>query len=427
MTSPNRLQEKKKILVAVESIDVDDSSGTKGRVALIKNMAKAGYDITVLHYTQKEMTLHGTHCIAVKENRSSRHFLLSRIQRYIYRWFTYNIGIRQERRHGFSYTWINDAKTIAKAISAYHPNDFDMLWTFGKGTSFRMHAGALRLPTWYSKWYAYVHDPYPQQLYPRPYNYVPDGYKKKRYFFREMTQVANKVVFPSLLLKEWMQSYFVAIEGKDLIIPHQIADPSQEKIIIPSYFSPSKFTLLHAGNLLDLRDPKPLVSAFNKFCELHPGAKEESSLIFIGKPSIFDDYLQSAIKENAAIYTSGDYVPFAQVYRMQQETTVNIILEATSEISPFLPGKFAHCVAADKPIILIGPYYSESKRLLGDHHEYLFEFKQIDQLAEAIGVLYKAWKTGAKLRLDRPDLERYLSVPYLKESFEESLKQSNHT
>jgi hypothetical protein len=418
------LQEKKKILVTVESIDVDDSSGTKGRVALIKNMAKAGYDVTVLHYTQKEMTIDGVLCISVKENRFSRHFLLSRVQRYIHRWFKYNIGVRQERKHGFSYTWINDAKTIAKAVNRYDPNEFAMLWTFGKGNSFRMHAGVLKTPKWHSKWYAYVHDPYPQQLYPRPYNYVPEGYKKKRYFFREMTQVARWVVFPSLLLKEWMQSYFVAIEGKSLIIPHQIATVSQTGATVPSYFSSSKFTLLHAGNLLDLRDPTPLVQAFNNFCDLHPEAIKESSLIFIGKPSIFHTYLQSAIKENPAIYTSDDYVPFDQVYQMQQETTVNVILEATSEMSPFLPGKFAHCVAADKPILLIGPYYSESKRVLGETYPYIFEFKQVDVLTEAIGTLYKVWKAGVTSRLNRPDLVEYLSVPYLKEAFEQSMTES---
>ncbi len=419
------MQQKIKILIAVESIDVDDSSGTKGRVALIKNMTKAGYDVTVLHYTQKDITIAGTNCIAIRENHFSKHFVLSRVQRYLYRWFKHNIGIRQERKHGFSYTWMNDAKTIASAINKYNPDNFDMLWTFGKGTSFRMHAGVLKVPKWHNKWYAYIHDPYPQQLYPRPYNYVPEGYKKKRYFFREMTQVANYIVFPSLLLKEWMQSYFIDVEGKELIIPHQIAEISQTETIIPSFFSSSKFTIVHAGNLLDLRDPKPLVIAFNNFCKLYPEAVTESNLIFIGKPSIYDTYLQSEIKNNPAIYSSGDYVPFDQVYQIQQKATVNIILEAISEISPFLPGKFAHCVAANKPIFLIGPYYSESKRLLGEEYPYIFEFKQIDALTKAIIALYKEWKTGKTIQLNRPDLETYLSIPYLKETFEQSIKESN--
>ena len=39
----------KRILVVVESIDVDDSSGSKANVALIKNLAKAGFELQVYH------------------------------------------------------------------------------------------------------------------------------------------------------------------------------------------------------------------------------------------------------------------------------------------------------------------------------------------------------------------------------------------
>ena len=44
----------KKILVIVDSIDVNDSSGSKANVALIQNLAACGFDVLVLHYTQKK-------------------------------------------------------------------------------------------------------------------------------------------------------------------------------------------------------------------------------------------------------------------------------------------------------------------------------------------------------------------------------------
>ena len=44
----------KRILIVIESIDVDDSSGTKGRVALIQSLAKESNEVTVLHFTQKK-------------------------------------------------------------------------------------------------------------------------------------------------------------------------------------------------------------------------------------------------------------------------------------------------------------------------------------------------------------------------------------
>ena len=37
------VKEAKKILVVIESLDVNDSSGTKGRVALLNSFIKSGY------------------------------------------------------------------------------------------------------------------------------------------------------------------------------------------------------------------------------------------------------------------------------------------------------------------------------------------------------------------------------------------------
>jgi hypothetical protein len=48
-----------KILVIVDSINVNDSSGSKANVALIQNLAACGFEVQVLHYTQKEITLEG--------------------------------------------------------------------------------------------------------------------------------------------------------------------------------------------------------------------------------------------------------------------------------------------------------------------------------------------------------------------------------
>jgi len=96
--------------------------------------------------------------------------------------------------------------------------------------------------------------------------------------------------------------------------------------------------------------------------------------------------------------------------------SVNIILEAKSEISPFLPGKFPYCIGADKPLILIGPYYSECRRLLGKNYKYCFDFDAVVPLSKAIEELYCKWKQSPKdLTLERPDLEKYLSAEHLKE------------
>ena len=66
----------KKILVVVESIDVDDSSGSKTNVALINNLKQAGYEMLVYHYNLREILLTGIPCIAIKEKKENYSVLI---------------------------------------------------------------------------------------------------------------------------------------------------------------------------------------------------------------------------------------------------------------------------------------------------------------------------------------------------------------
>lgn len=409
----------KNILVIVESLDVNDSSATKGRVAFIENLNNAGFNVTVLHFTQKEIKIEHVNCILVKEEKGTVNYILSRCQRLLFRHLKIDISRYVNSLLGFSFGFFNDVHSLSKAIRKYSPNDFDMLWTFGKGTSFRAHAAVLKNPDWFNKWYAFVHDPYPQHLYPRPYNFVEYGFKKKRYFFRDVTIHAHRLIFPSLLLKEWMQSYFIKVEGKSLIIPHQIVSRQMLKTKLPPYFNPSNFNILQAGNLLDLRDPKPIIIAYKKFLEAVPSARADSALLFLGKSSVFHNYLRQKQNKMPQLYISEGYVDFEDVYTMQSHAAINIILEAKSEISPFLPGKFPHCVAANKPILVVGPYYSECRRLLGKEYPFLYEFDEVDRIFNGIVTLYSAWKENKTLNLNRDDLVYYLSSNYLKDTINE--------
>jgi glycosyltransferase involved in cell wall biosynthesis len=402
----------KKILVLIASLDVDDSSATKGRVAFIQNFKELGCQVTVLHTTKKEVNIAGVTTQKIKEHKGVFYFLL-RLQRYLYRYLNIKIGNTVDKLLGFSFGFFSDRNTFIKALKKIHPDEYDMVWTYGKGNSYTPHAAVLKRKKLHAKWYAFVHDPYPQQLYPRPYNYVPRGYREKRGFFRAMTQKAHRVVFPSLLLKQWMESYYVALAGKSLIIPHQISTIETQDAPFPDYFNPNNFNLLHAGNLLDLRNPKPIVNTFLTFLKQTPEAKKSARLLFLGKNSSFSDYLKKVTSTNASVYVSDGYVPFKQVYKMQQNASVNIILEAQSEISPFLPGKFPHCVHANSPILLVGPYYSECRRLLGEDYPYTFDFDEEKALTDAISTLYDKWKSNKKLTLGAQGVKEYMSKEYL--------------
>lgn len=405
----------KNILVIVESIDINDSSGTKGRVALINNLKKAGFNLKVYHYTQKEIELKGIHCIQIKELKWTMYYLLSRIQRVFTRITKINVNSYIERWLGFSFIFFNDVNSIEKALKKENEFEFDWVLTLSKAASFRPHKALLKFPKWHSKWLAYVHDPYPMHSYPRPYDWVEQGHQFKRNFFIDVTEKAKYLMYPSKLLAEWMESYYPLAQGKSIIVPHQIDESSIINANSTSLnFNFDYFNLVHAGNMMSARNPKALIDAFELFLEENPKAKQHSNLYFIGGSSIYDDYIKE--KQLPQLYLSDRYLPFEEVLYIQQNASVNIVLEAKGPISPFLPGKFPHCIQANRPILLLGPYYSESKRLLGEKYPYWSEINDVNSIKNKIEIIYQNWPNeNISKDIDYSELNEYLSYNFLKE------------
>lgn len=229
-----------KILVISESINVEDSSASKGRVALIYNLQKIGYTLKVLHYSHKEIQLNNIDCHLIKENKFSFLYFLSRFVRIFQRKTNLDINKKLERIFGFSFTHTNDTKAIAKAIKANEDFKPNLIFTLSKGGSFRPHRAMLKLPELHSIWLAYIHDPYPFHVYPRPYNFVEESYKAKEKLMFSIIEKAKFIAFPSFLLKEWMQSYFPIVENKSCIIPHQIK-VVEEKASFPNFLHQKNF------------------------------------------------------------------------------------------------------------------------------------------------------------------------------------------
>ncbi len=413
---------KKKILIVAESIDVEDSSGTKGRVALIRNLIKLGYDIQVYHYTKKTIEINGARCVAIKEKKLNITYLASRIERQFRNQFKLDFHKSLEKIFGFSFTLYNDRDSI---IAALRKLDFkpDLIITLSQGRSFRPHHALLKLPEFHRKWLAYIHDPYPMHFYPRPYVWVEPGYYQKWKFMKNMSEKAAFAAFPSRLLMEWMGSYYKGYLDKGLVLPHQIASYSnRNEVNIPPFFNQKKFNVLHSGNLLHARDPKGLIEGFNLFLKRIPVAKNDSHLFLIGNYEYHKKMLLSKAQEIELLHVM-ESLPFDQVNLLQNKAAVNIILEAKSEISPFLPGKFPHCVQANKPILLLGPFYSESRRLLGQDYPFYAEVDEVEKIAVIIGELYFQWKENNNQQLNRPDLELYLSENHLKETIDKVMQE----
>lgn len=407
-----------KILVVVDSINIEDSSGSKANVAIINNLAESGFELVVYHYTRKNIQLKGIDCRAIKEKKRSFYYFLSRTQRVFQRQTKILMHTFLENAFGFSFTFFNDTNSISTALKNQNFNP-DLVLTLSKGSSFRSHYAVLQLPQFHDKWMAYVHDPYPFHFYPKPYTWFEPGHGKKEKFFREVSEKAKYSAFPSLLLKEWMGTHLPNFLKTGVVIPHQNSKYDSEfselNGVMPSYFDASKFNVLHAGNLLAQRSPVGLVEGFRLFLNQHPEARKESQLTLLGPASFHSQILEGYKKDNPELYIHNGNVAFDIVYQLQKKVSVNVILEAKSEISPFLPGKFPHCVEANKTILSLAPFHSETKRLLGEEYPFWSEMDDVNKIAELLGDLYVSWKKNPdNLLLNRMDLRDYLSVDYLK-------------
>ncbi|MBT0608452.1 glycosyltransferase family protein [Aequorivita echinoideorum] len=406
-----------KILILAETIDPANSSAGKANHSFIVFLSK-NFDVKAYHFSQKEISIPNVETILIKEKKTDIYYFFSRAQRVFQRISGINISKSLENRFGFSFTFKNDANSMADALKNENPAAYNLIITLSKGASYRTHATLLKLPQWHHKWLAYIHDPYPFHWYPPPYEWTEAGHKQKEKFFLMVAQKAKWLGYPSQLLAEWMAQFNPLFLDKAVILPHQM--PTHEQIenqTLPDFFERKKFTVLHAGNLLKQRNPFPLIKAWKMFREEIPEARDNSQLLLIGPSTYHQPKLSKVCGADPSIYLSDGNMPHHVVLAMEQAASANIILEAASETSPFLPAKFPSLVKANRPIIHLGPKNSESRRLLGQAYEMAATADDVDAIKKMLSKCYLNWKLEIT-QLDRKDLENYFSSHFLKKQMD---------
>ncbi|MAP79616.1 MAG: UDP-glycosyltransferase [Aequorivita sp.] len=401
----------KKILILAETIDVNGSSAGKARQAFIKSLKEQNFKLKIYHFSHKKIVIDNVHTILVKENKLDINYFLSRSQRVFQRLTKTNISKFLENLFGFSFTFKNDANSMAKALKVENTEDYDLIITLSKGASYRAHYTLLMLPQWQNKWLAYIHDPYPFHWYPSPYEWNEAGHLQKEKFFLEVANSAKWLGYPSKSLSQWMGQFHDVFIEKAVILPHQMPSSSLiKKTYLPNFFEKDKFTVLHAGNLLKQRNPFPLIEAWQIFLRNLPEAANNSQLLLVGSSSYHQPKLSTTCNAIPSIYISNGAMHYNQVRLMETKASANIILEAVSEISPFLPAKFPNLVQANRPIIHLGPKNSESRSLLGENYKYAANAGDVQGIVSLLNIMYTEWKNSPfKFNLNRSDLELYFS------------------
>ncbi|RXG24907.1 glycosyltransferase family 1 protein [Leeuwenhoekiella aequorea] len=404
------------VLILAETIDVDTSSAGKANLALIASLVDESIAVRVFHYSHKEVLISGAETILIQENKKDFYYWLSRSQRILQRITKINFSKLLEARFGFSLTFKNDVNSMVVALNKEAPAAYDFILTLSKGSSYRTHAALLKLPQWHSKWLAYIHDPYPFNWYPEPYNWKEAGSIQKELFFKIVAQTAMWLGYPSEHLRVWMGQFDLNFKEKGVLLPHQITHRISKKTL-PAFFNSNDFNVLHAGNLLEQRNPFYLIKAWTVFLEARPNARNCSQLLLIGPGNFHEPKLSELCITEETIYRYSGFMDYDVVLELERQSSVNIVLEAEADISPFLPAKFPNLIMTNRPLLHLGPKKSEVRRLLGFDYSYVAEVQDIQAIANQLILLFDSWIAGElHIQSYSADLKYYLSSAYLKET-----------
>ncbi|RXG12330.1 UDP-glycosyltransferase [Leeuwenhoekiella aestuarii] len=413
-----------KLLILAETIDVISNSAGKANYAFVQSLLSAGFEISVYHYSYKEILLPIVQPVLIQEKKTDINYWLSRGQRVLQRITKKTFSKLLENRFGFSFTFFNDVNSMVSALKPLSVQDYDLVLTLSKGASYRTHAALLKLPEWHAKWLAYIHDPYPFHWYPKPYDWVQPGSVQKEVFFKKVAQKAQWLGYPSQCLQDWMGTFDAHFKTKGIVLPHQPSEAKVEESIFPEFFDPDHFNVLHAGNLLKQRDPFPLIQAWNLFLEKYPEAQTHAKLLLIGPGAYHEPELSKVCKETETIYRYSGSMDYEQVRLLEHQSAVNIVLEAAAEVSPFLPAKFPNLVKANLPMLHLGPKHSEVRRLLGDDYQYVSEAGNIQTIYKLLIKLYDAWSLNKDFQLST-EIKEYFSSKYLGELIKGIIENKN--
>ena len=188
------------------------------------------------------------------------------------------VGIHNKTNHEIK-RWKN---SINKVLST---NKIDLIVTLGSGAEFHPNYAMLKVKTKIT-WLANFHDPYPFSVYPKPYKKKRTHLlKRQEVFTKRMICKANYVSFPSLYLKDLMQSTYGFSNDKSIILPHvglALTKLPTKSIDDKISLSEGKFNLLHAGTLLGPRKVDALFNAFVKFINSDKEKKKFARLNVLG-------------------------------------------------------------------------------------------------------------------------------------------------
>jgi glycosyltransferase involved in cell wall biosynthesis len=168
-----------------------------------------------------------------------------------------------------------------------------------------------------------------------------------------------------------------------------------------------KFSIAHIGSLVSSRNPLVLWEALKAILEQDNGFRDDLMIKLVGK---VDFSVNNSIEqfELSDYIEKIDYMPHAEVVKMQQQSQVLLLLiNNTPNAKSILTGKFFEYLAARRPIVCIGPTDGDAATILNETNSGLVaDFHDVQTMKENIMTYYDRYKSG-KLVSESRNIEKY--------------------
>lgn len=155
----------------------------------------------------------------------------------------------------------------------------------------------------------------------------------------------------------------------------------------------AKFSLAHIGSLLSGRNPKVLWETLSQLCNENPEFAMDLELVLAGTVS---EEVIGSIKDAGleGVLQLKGYLSHDQAIALQQSSQVLLLIEIDAEKTKgIIPGKFFEYMAANRPILAMGPKDWDVSRLIEETRTgRFFEYSDQEQLKIYILECYQHYK-----------------------------------
>jgi hypothetical protein len=379
-----------KILVLSESLNRNKTSEGIATVNFLNSLDTSKYDVFCLFYEFPQFELEKIdwinpqiHLIQIKNDQID-YFLseYKKLKNFFSRFFGISI-LKEYRVFRFR----------KKLNTQFADFKLDLIFSRTVATSVCSHRALISSNLWENnKILIYFNDPVPFSLMPAPYSngnsYNPKFDIKEIKHVKKIISKSTFIASPSKLLNDFFIKVYGTSVKPTFIFPHLYSFKGYNlDLNCLEYLNPNKINITHCGSLLTGRDPSYLVYAIADFLHFNPEFDKIISLNFFGPLHGQGDFFKNLKYD--FIQVIDRRISHELSLALMYQSDLPVIIESSSDYSPFMPVKLAEMIGLGKIFLSLSPMNSEVRRLLGDDYNFQTEAFNKDEIRVIISNFLK--------------------------------------